>query len=327
MPCKKVDGKCEAGCVLNPTTRRCNKQKVSVLKHKRNFKPSKDSTNPVKPSSVSVKPSSVSVKPSSVSVKPSVMNTTSSSKHKCQSLNDDDRPLRYALQTLMPYLGLFKTITRRSSTVENIVKASPVKESPNPETIVPPAPSCRRGTLPSKLGGYPPDMDPTVGDYHDVMCVAVDQKPLAAFDQSKYGKRLVRHNQGKNLIKIREIITYATKAGVQIMSVQEKSGRKNYMKSVAFKPNQRSNALKLLLILHGISYPNGTSTESEVVYFIGHLLGYELANIKRYLQQTHNSSFTGSDVLRCNQMLKSFDVQEASYSSYFKVTRLSVFKP
>jgi len=150
-------------------------------------------------------------------------------------------------------------------------------------------------------------------------------KYLAAFDQTKYGKRLTRTNGSKNLARIRDIIRLATDAGVQIMTIKKKT--RNYMKSVAFKPKHQSNALKLLLILHGIVYPQGTETEADVVYFVGKLLGYDVANVITYIKQNNDKRFSPSDALRCNKLLNKFNIRESDYTNLFVIEKLSGFKP
>jgi hypothetical protein len=184
---------------------------------------------------------------------------------------------------------------------------------------------CRRGELPARLGEYPPDIDASVGDYHDVMCVASNLKPLAAFDHTSYGKRLIRKDPTKDLPRIRSIVAYAIAAGVQIMTVKVKSN--NYMKSVAFKPKERTNALKLLLLLHTKNYPVGTKSATDVVYFVGKLLGYNVENIQNYIKTNLRETFTKDDVRRCNRLLKSYNVFERSFSNFFIVENLSTFKP
>ncbi len=125
--------------------------------------------------------------------------------------------------------------------------------------------------------------------------------------------------------KIRTIIRSATEAGVKIMTIKIKSN--NYMKSVAFKPKDRIDALKLLLILHGVVYPAGTETEADVVYFVGKLLGYDVTNIIKHIRLNHDKNFAPSDALRCNKLLKMFSVREDDYLRLFVIEKLSAFKP
>ena len=157
------------------------------------------------------------------------------------------------------------------------------------------------------------------------MCVAVGSKPLSAFDQSQYGKGLVRRNPTMDLNRIRQIIQFAKGTGVQIMTTRARSV--NYMKSVAFKPNQRANALKLLVLLHTKRYPPGTQSKVDVVYFIGKLLGYTPDNIKKYIRVKYNEVFTAQDMARCNGILRNFNPSESSYARFFDVKNISTFKP
>jgi len=329
MRCKKdTDGTCGKGCVLNPATRRCIKKKVGEPKHTRNYKPSKPSP-PKAPTAVPTKaptavptkaPTAVPTKaPTAVPTKaPTAVPTKALTGKVCDTV-DDDQPLKYSLKTLMPYLGLMESIPTRSR------PSFAESKKPNPSQSSNLGPTCRRGMLPDSFGAYPPDVDPTVGDYHDIMCVAMGSKYLAAFDQTKYGKRLTRTNGSKNLARIRDIIRLATDAGVQIMTIKKKT--RNYMKSVAFKPKHQSNALKLLLILHGIVYPQGTETEADVVYFVGKLLGYDVANVITYIKQNNDKRFSPSDALRCNKLLNKFNIRESDYTNLFVIEKLSGFKP
>jgi hypothetical protein len=220
--------------------------------------------------------------------------------------NENSNIGKYALRTAVPLLGLKNTINKFfSKNKQNGLMGS--KPVPMTGSVV--KLKCRRGALPvdGLLGGYLPDTDPSVGDYFDVMCVAMGIKPLAAFDESEYGRKLVR-NRRLDLGRINQIIDTSLSKDVKILHYKGKA-TKNYMKSVAFLNTQanQNKAIQLLSILHGVAYPTGNETDSDVVYYIGHLLGYDDKNIKRYIEMKYpTETFTNQNIQICKNNLKNF---------------------
>ena len=236
--------------------------------------------------------------------------------------NENSNVGKYALRTAVPLLGLKNTINkifkRKNNIMQNVLMGSkpvlmgskPVLMGSKPVSMTQSVVNlnCRRGALPEDgIGGHLPDTVPSVGDYFDVMCVAMGIKPLAAFDESEYGRKLVR-NRRLDLGRINQIIDTSLSKGVKILHYKGEA-KNNYMKSVAFlnKQANQNKAIQLLSILHGVAYPTGNETDSDVVYYIGHLLGYDDKNILRYIQKKYpTENFMNQQIIICKKNLKNF---------------------
>jgi hypothetical protein len=154
---------------------------------------------------------------------------------------------------------------------------------------------CSEGRVGSVLSEIQKLIEIEVGEFFDVLCVALRKKKLAALDFSAYGKK---HLRKMNVKLINEIIDFANQNDVRMLHNKKRGGM--YLKTIFYYPSQKNNAYKLAYILWG-------DFDARVVvlhYMIGSLLGYSEENIQKFFLQNFGATISSNSVKMIRTKLK-----------------------
>jgi hypothetical protein len=148
---------------------------------------------------------------------------------------------------------------------------------------------CDKGRIGTELTSLDQQIDDEIGEFFDLLCVALRKKPLTSFDYLDYKTNFP--NVKKWLPKvnkklINEIIDFANEKNIKALQFKKKGG--TYLRTIFYYPHQKNNAYKLAYILW-------SKEELREPYTIGILLGYSTHNIKQYYLQNFEIKLTGED--------------------------------
>jgi hypothetical protein len=170
-----------------------------------------------------------------------------------------------------------------------------------------------------------------IGEFYDLLCVASNKKPLAAFDFTAYGIR--KHRKGNKKL-INEIIDFCNKKGVQMLYC--KTPIQHYLTAVFFLPKNKSKAIKLMGIFRynkytqqKISLFNIFKRHSYVIeydYMVGKLLGYSNKDIVKFYKRNYYYDLTNDDSKYLNNKLKTMKITFEDLQDNYEIIHYTTIK-
>ena len=169
-----------------------------------------------------------------------------------------------------------------------------------------------------------------VGEFVDVLAVAVGRKTLAALDL-----RGTLRKKNLNKKKIKEITKFAKEKGLQILTVKPSKmgwGSGGYLRSVVYRKANKKKAMKLLGVLWGCMKSQKPGCNGfggwQFHVAIGLLLGYKRDNIREFVRRNYDmdtvkpSEF--SKILMKMKKMKFYENETGFYNPVLKNTNVII---
>jgi hypothetical protein len=178
---------------------------------------------------------------------------------------------------------------------------------------------CDKGLISDNVNPLLYILSKKMGEFHDVYCVANNNKTLASLDYSSYGKKKLRKNYDIKLIN--NVINYANSNNVQYLHNKKTGGM--YLKSIFFLPENYEHALKLMYILW---YPDPNFPGIEQNIAIGLLLDYDENNIILFNKKNFSVNTTKKDVKLVVTKLQKLKVTLEMLQKDYKIVHKTVIE-
>ena len=180
--------------------------------------------------------------------------------------------------------------------------------------------ACDDGLISKTINPLINELSFKIGEFHDVYCVANNNKKLAALDFSSYGKKKF-YKYGIDIKLINKIIDYSNYKNVQYLHNKKTGGM--YLKSIFFLPENIDLALKLMYLLW-YQDPNFDIVDKQIS--IGLLLDYSHENIMYFCETKIRVKITKKKISIVEKKLKKLKITLDMLQKNYKIVHKTVIE-